>query len=101
MLTAADLLEGLNAEQRDAVSAPPGPTLVVAGPGSGKTSVLTRRVAYLIQVMNIWPRQIMAVTFTNKAAREMQERIEKLLGKEGAWPHDWHFSRYLRTHFAA
>jgi DNA helicase-2/ATP-dependent DNA helicase PcrA len=73
------LLAGLNAEQIEAVTAGPGATLVVAGPGSGKTRVLTRRVAYLIQAMHIRPSAIMAVTFTNKAAREMLERIAPLL----------------------
>jgi DNA helicase-2/ATP-dependent DNA helicase PcrA len=81
-LTNADLLLGLNDAQRTAVSAPPGPTLVIAGPGSGKTAVLTRRVAYLIREMGIPPWRIMTVTFTNKAAKEMMERIEKMLGTD-------------------
>ncbi len=72
----------LNPEQMAAVSAPPGPVLIVAGPGSGKTRVLTARVAYLIANLGIPPWQIMAVTFTNKAAREMKERLQKLLGTD-------------------
>ena len=74
-----DLLDKLNPAQRAAVSAPPGAILVVAGPGSGKTRVLTHRIAYLIREMHVSPWQIMAVTFTNKAAREMEHRIEQLL----------------------
>jgi DNA helicase-2/ATP-dependent DNA helicase PcrA len=75
-----DLLDTLNPAQRAAVSAPPGALLVVAGPGSGKTRVLTHRIAYLIQEMRVSPWHIMAVTFTNKAAREMERRLEGLLG---------------------
>src|SRR5258708_8977513 len=78
----SDLLVGLNDAQREAVSAPPGPTLVIAGPGSGKTAVLTRRVAYLTREMGVPPWKIMTVTFTNKAAKEMVERIQKMLGTD-------------------
>ncbi len=82
MTPTSDLLAGLNDQQVAAVTAPPGPTLVIAGPGSGKTAVLTRRVAYLIREMGVSPYRIMAVTFTNKAAREMMSRIEGMLGGE-------------------
>lgn len=74
-----DFLDKLNPQQKQAVSAGNGPVLVVAGPGSGKTRVLTQRIAYLIAVEGVRPWQILAVTFTNKAAKEMGERVKRIL----------------------
>ena len=88
-----DFLNQLNLQQRQAVSAGDGPILVVAGPGSGKTRVLTQRIAYLIASEGVRPWQILAVTFTNKAAREMETRVKSMLNEqatEGMWLGTFH-----------
>ena len=88
----SELLNELNDKQYEAVLATEGPCLVIAGAGSGKTKVLTHKIAYLMQEKHIKPWNILAITFTNKAAKEMKERVEKLVGQaaEDMWIGTFH-----------
>ncbi|MEE3058529.1 MAG: UvrD-helicase domain-containing protein, partial [Pseudomonadota bacterium] len=100
---AGPMLDSLNDEQRAAVLAEDGPLLLLAGAGTGKTRALTTRIAHKIVTGQAWPSQILAVTFTNKAAREMKERISSLVGEtvEGmGWLGTFHSIsvRILRRH---
>ena len=96
-------LQGLNGPQRQAVLTTEGPVLMLAGAGTGKTAALTARLAHIIATRRAWPSEILAVTFTNKAAREMRERIGRMIGDavEGmAWLGTFHSiaAKMLRRH---
>ena len=97
-----EILKGLNDKQYEAVINTEGPCLVIAGAGSGKTKVLTHKVAYLMQEKNVAPWNILAITFTNKAANEMKERVAKLVGEQAKdlWMGTFHSIcvRILRSH---
>ena len=96
------MIEGLNDRQNEAVLCTKGPLLILAGAGSGKTRVVTNRIAYLIKERGVSPKEILAITFTNKAAAEMRERVEAMLGLSagGAWISTFHSMcvRILRMH---
>ena len=100
------LIENLNKEQKEAVLSTEGPNLIVAGAGSGKTRVLTTRLAHIINSKKAWPNQILCVTFTNKAAKEMQNRVSTLLNAEAtglSWLGTFHSicAKLLRKHAPA
>src|SRR5438552_12601102 len=98
-------LAGLNEAQRRAVEALDGPVLVLAGAGTGKTRVLTTRLAHILATRRAFPGEVLAVTFTNKAAREMRERLDAMIGEiaNGVWLGTFHAiaARILRRHAEA
>ena len=101
-----EYLKNLNEAQKEAVSYLDGPLLIVAGAGSGKTKVLTSRIAHIIKLKKSYPNQILSVTFTNKAAQEMQTRVSKILKKEAiglSWLGTFHSisAKILRKHAGA
>src|SRR5690625_5286185 len=91
-MSVIEFLSNLNTEQQEAVRQTEGPLLIMAGAGSGKTRVLTNRIAYLIDEKAVSPQNILAITFTNKAAREMKDRVQKLVGpkSEQMWVSTFH-----------
>ena len=102
----SEYLKNLNKEQKEAVMHLDGPLLIVAGAGSGKTKVLTSRIANIIKEKKAFPNQILAVTFTNKAAKEMQFRVSKILGSNAtglSWLGTLHSicAKLLRKHASA
>ena len=101
-----EYLKNLNEKQKEAVLSLDGPLLIVAGAGSGKTKVLISRIAHIIEKKNAYPNQILAVTFTNKAAKEMQNRVSKILGSTAvglSWLGTFHSicAKLLRKHASA
>ena len=100
-MSRTDYLDRLNDKQREAATYTEGPLLILAGAGSGKTSTMTCRIAYLIEEMGVSPYNILAVTFTNKAAKEMRDRVESLVGSGiNMWILTFHSAclRILRSH---
>ena len=97
-----DILDSLNPEQKLAVETTVGPVLVLAGAGTGKTRVLTTRLSHILASGDVFPSQLLAVTFTNKAANEMRERVAKIVGRatEGLWLGTFHSLalRMVRRH---
>ena len=102
----SDYLKNLNEAQKEAVDYLDGPLLIVAGAGSGKTKVLTSRIAHIVSQKKAFPNQILAVTFTNKAAKEMQKRVSTILGSAAtglSWLGTFHSicAKLLRKHASA
>ena len=85
-----EILDGLNVKQKEAVTAGQGPILVIAGAGSGKTKVLTSRFQFVVENWNVDPNEILAITFTNKAANEMKERLRKNINARFNWVGTFH-----------